>query len=212
MEPLSSVCRNKSTIRIEIDNKEMRRERETLMKKTLLITCLLVLLISFSVSAQNAENDALTALSVKIQELEARIAALEGIVSQAGYDSAQKNAQTDFTLHGLGEEVNAGDRSAKMESAVVRDGILEVTFVITNTSSQRIEVGGFYSFMAKNDDGVILESDYYTCNSNSLDTSLIPNDTVKGILCFAYEDPAPVKLYYEPDPISEEVYVWQIQP
>jgi len=182
------------------------------MKKTLILTCLLVLLISFSVSAKNEENDEFTALSVKIQELEARVATLENIISQMGYDSAHKAAQSDFVLHGLGEEVNAGDRLAKMESAVIRDGILEITFVITNTSTQRIEVGGFYSFMAKNNDGVILETDYYSCNSNSLDTSLIPNDKVKGILCFTYKDPAPVKLYYEPDPISEDVYVWQVQP
>ena len=182
------------------------------MKKTLLITCLLVLLISFSVSAHSDDDDALTMLTTKIQELEARVSALEGILNQMGSDPAQKSAQTNFTLHGLGEDVNAGDRLAKLESAVVKDGILEVTFVITNTSSQRIEVGGFYSFMAKNEEGVILESDYFTCNSNSLDTSLIPNDKVKGILCFTYQEPAPVKIYYEPDPISEDIYVWQVQP
>ncbi len=87
---------------------------------------------------------------------------------------------------------------------------LELSFTITNTSKEKVDLNGYYAFNAKNDDGVLLETDYYNCNSSSLDTVLIPGDKVKGSVCFTYVDPAPIKIYYEPDYSSDELFVWQI--
>lgn len=182
------------------------------MKKILAVTFLILLIFSTNAGAQNTDADGLAELSERIEKLEMRVMTLENELARYLTNAEQKSTADDFTLHSLGEEVKMGDRTVVLEDAKIENGILQLTFVVTNTGSRRIEVGGFYSFMAKNNEGEILESDYFNCNSNSLDTSLIPNDKVKGVLCFTYQDPAPVKIYYEPDPINEDVYVWQIQP
>lgn len=178
-------------------------------KKSILLVLLALLIPVFVVSAQTGELT-LEELTQKVTSLEDRVAQLEMLLLNTQGKELGVMTADAFQIYGIGDVVQGVDRIMTLNSASLKDGILDVNFTITNISNEKIEVGGYYDFSAKNDDGVLLETDYYTCNSSSLDVSLIPGDKVKGSVCFTYADPSPIKIYYEPDYMSEEIYIWSI--
>ena len=178
-------------------------------KKSVFLVLLILLIPVFVVSAQTGELT-LEELTQKVTDLENRVAQLEMmLLNTQGKELGLMTADA-YQIHGIGDVVEGVDRTMTLNSASLKDGVLDVSFTVTNTSNGKIEVGGYYGFSAKNDDGVLLETDYYTCNSSSLDVSLIPGDKVKGSVCFTYADPSPIKIYYEPDYLSDTIYIWSI--
>lgn len=187
------------------------------MKKTILLILVLLLI---SVSSVTAQTETMTneELTLKVTELESQINEIMTFLNEfilaysSSYEEsveAEGTAIDPFAVHGIGDVVEDIDRTITLNSAMLQEGILVLDFTVTNTGNSKIEVGSYY-FSAKNDDGVLLDKEYYTCSSSGLDMVLVPGDKVKGSVCFTYADPAPVKIYYEPDYMRDDIYIWSI--
>lgn len=187
------------------------------MKKTILLILVLLLM---SVSSVTAQTETMTneELTLKVTDLENQINEIITFLNEYFLADttpyvepveAEANANDPFAVHGIGDVVEDIDRTITLNSAMLQEGILVLEFTITNTGNSKLEVGSYY-FTAKNDDGVLLDKEYYTCSSSGLDMVLVPGDKVKGSVCFTYVDPAPVKIYYEPDYMRDDIYIWSI--
>ena len=187
------------------------------MKKTILVILAFLLITVSSVTAQT-ETMTNEELTMKVADLESQINEIITFLNDyfladatpyVEPAEAEVNAKDPFAVHGIGDVVEDIDRTITLNSAMLKEGILVLEFTVTNSSNGKIEVGSYY-FSAKNDDGVMLDKEYYTCSSSGLDMVLIPGDKVKGNICFTYVDPAPVKIYYEPDYMRDDIYIWSI--
>jgi|GEM_PF-5456456 hypothetical protein len=182
------------------------------MYKKIILVLLALLIVPVSSVAAQTEVLTVEELTEKVADLEFRIQTLEDFMmlfEPGAGEIPAPVAKTEFKVYGIGDIVESTDRTVSLNSAILKDGVLEINVTVTNTSNGQIETGGTYAFNAKNDDGVMFEKDY-SCPSSSLDVVLIPGDKVKGTVCFTYSDPAPIKIYYEPDYMREEIIVWSI--
>lgn len=103
------------------------------------------------------------------------------------------------------------DRTVMMNEATTAGGILRAVFTIENYSQKTINVSSLLEWSARNSDGEKLEINLFGCNGSSLDGSILPNDKLKGEICYTISGSPPFRIYYDHDFISSHILVWQVQ-
>lgn len=190
------------------------------MKKSFLLVLLAICLFTVPVLAQTDELSLeervtnlellVTQLSVKIDDL---LLTLDNqVVAEPTTEevpASNEPVKSDPTMiHHMEDVVLTSMGEFTMLSATVnKEGVLDIKFRMTNTTDEMLDISS-WNFKVKNDDGLMLESDY-SCKQR-FDGMVLPGDKLTGSVCFQYIAPAPLKIYYEIDKYEGDIVVWEL--
>ncbi len=123
--------------------------------------------------------------------------------------SAPNAAPPQATTYKIGDVIQVGDGTIVLNSASLQGGVLRANFTIENKSASDMNVSSLLSFSAKDSEGTKLEQDIFDCGT-SLDGKILPNDKLKGDICWKGATTNSVKIYYEAELFSTGAVVWEI--
>jgi len=124
--------------------------------------------------------------------------------------TSPNSAPAQVTTYKVGDVVQVGDGTIVLNSAVLQGGKLQANFTIENKGATDMNVSSMLSFTAKDSDGTKLESNFMDCGSSSLDGKILPNDKLKGDVCWQGAKTNSVKIYYEAELFGSGAVVWEI--
>jgi hypothetical protein len=110
----------------------------------------------------------------------------------------------------VGDVVQTGSQTITMNSAKITGTALQANFTIENKGTDNLAVSSIIDFNAKGSDGTKLDQDIMNCPSGSLDGTIVPNDKLKGNICWSGVATDTVKIYYTPDFLSDTVIIWEV--
>lgn len=111
-------------------------------------------------------------------------------------------------LSTVGEEIALNGQKIILNSAELNNGILNANFTINNTGTEDLNISSLMSFDARAKDGKKLEQDIFNCSS-SLDGTVLPNDMLRGNICWSGATSG-TKIYYSAGLLSSQYVVWEI--
>lgn len=132
-------------------------------------------------------------------------------VDATAQKTSEATAPAQQQTFSIGDVVAVKDHKITLNSATYSGGILKANFTIENTGTEDVSVSSLMEFTAKLDDGTKLENSIFDCGS-SLDGKVLPNDKLKGDICWELKTLGKVKIYYESDMFSSGATVWVIDP
>jgi hypothetical protein len=100
-----------------------------------------------------------------------------------------------------------GDQSIVMNSVSYSNGMIKANFTVENTGLSDVNVSSGLSFSAKSDDGTLLELDIFDCGT-SMDGRVLPEDRLRGDICYKLPTPGLFKIYYLKDLLTTNPVVW----
>lgn len=109
----------------------------------------------------------------------------------------------------VGDVIAVKDHKITLNSATYAGEILKANFTIENNGAEDMSVSSLLEFSAKSDDGTKLDASMFDCGS-SLDGKVLPNDKLKGDICWKLTTPGNVKIYYESGVFSSGATVWAV--
>jgi hypothetical protein len=124
--------------------------------------------------------------------------------------TSPNSAPAQATTYKVGDIVQVGDGTIVLNSAALQGGKLQANFTIENKGTTDMNVSSLLSFTAKDSEGTKLESNFMDCGSSSLDGKILPNDKLKGDVCWQGATTNSVKIYYEAELFGSGAIVWEI--
>jgi cytoskeletal protein RodZ len=131
--------------------------------------------------------------------------------SDTPYPTATIEVTATLQTNQTGEAIQAGTQYVTMNNAQIANGRLQANFTIENKGTENIDVSSMMSFSAKDNEGTTLKLDIFNCPSGSLDGTVIPNDKLKGSICWTGLTTDSAKIYFIPDFLSGTVIVWEVK-
>lgn len=101
--------------------------------------------------------------------------------------------------------INTGDSLMTLVDTNYSGTTLVVTLLFENISNQNITISEF-DFEAKDGNYEKLNIDWFDCPGSSLSGTLVPGDKLKGNICFENAKTTPIKISYQPNLFSDQVY------
>ncbi len=123
--------------------------------------------------------------------------------------SVPNSAPPQVTTYKIGDVIQAGDGTVVLNSASIQGGVLRANFTIENKGTTDMNVSSMLSFSAKDSEGTKLEQEIFDC-SPGLDGKVLPNDKLKGNICWKGATTSPIKIYYEAELFGSGAVVWEI--
>jgi len=123
--------------------------------------------------------------------------------------STPNSAPAQVTTYKIGDLIQVGDGTIVLNSATIQNGILKANFTVENKGASDMNVSSMLSFSAKDNEGTKLEQEIFDCGTG-LDGKVLPNDKLKGDICYKGVTSTPVKIYYEAELFSSGAVVWEI--
>jgi hypothetical protein len=99
----------------------------------------------------------------------------------------------------VGELVQVGNITIVLNSAKLQGGKLGANFTIENKGTEDLHVSSLANFSAKGSDGTKLEPEIFHCGKGvggRLDGNVLPDDKVKGDICWKGATTDTVKIYF----------------
>lgn len=128
-------------------------------------------------------------------------------VGESGKRAATVAAPEFFAV---GDVIEVSDHTIVLNSAAVKNNILQANFTIENEGSDEMIVSSLLDFDARNDDGTKLEQAIFDCPSGSLGGDLIPGDRMRGYVCWKAAS-LPCKIYYSAELFGSTSVVWRVE-
>lgn len=109
----------------------------------------------------------------------------------------------------VGDLIEVEDHTIRLNSVSYNDSMVIANFTIENQGDSDLNVSSLISYSAKNEDGTLLEQEYFDCGTSSLDGTVLPGDKLRGDICWTGANPdAGIKLYYAADIFGQGAVVW----
>jgi hypothetical protein len=132
------------------------------------------------------------------------------IVSAPASDSVEDTSTVK--TYKVGEVVEVNNHKITLNSAAVANNILKANFTIENNGTEDMAVSSMLSFSAKSSDGTKLDQEIMSCSSAQVDGKVLPNDKVKGDICWKTGGATTgLKIYYTDTLFSNGAVVWSVK-
>jgi len=115
-------------------------------------------------------------------------------------------------VYKVGDVIPVGQTTITLESYTFEADTINAIFVIENKSAQEINISSILYFDARNGDGTNLNMDLF-CDGGSFDGVVLPNDRLRGNICWQGITALPVKIYFKSNRIDfgMDTLVWTIE-
>lgn len=124
-------------------------------------------------------------------------------------ETASEATKPVFQVFEVGDLIEVEDHTIRLNSVSYNDSLVMANFTIENQGDSDLNVSSLISYSAKNEDGTLLEQEYFDCGTSSLDGTVLPGDKLRGDVCWTGASPdAGIKLYYEADLFGQGAVVW----
>lgn len=110
---------------------------------------------------------------------------------------------------GIGDVIEVQNHTIVLNSATVRNNILEANFTIVNNGTSELNVSSILSFSARDAGGNQLDQEIFDCGS-VLDGSVLPNDRVTGNICWSGATTDVLRIYYDATLFGSGAVVWEV--
>lgn len=173
---------------------------------------LVIVFIVLAITSDSKKNGNVVSVSTATAQSWVSDASSQSAPEIAAQEQEQEpNDSTPPEIYGKFDIVVLLDRSITLNEATASGGVLKAVFTIENYSQKTINVSSLLEWSARNSDGENLEINLFDCNGPSLDGAILPNDKLKGEICYTISGSPPFRIYYNHDFISSHILVWQVQ-
>lgn len=175
---------------------------------------LVIVFIVLAITSDSKKNGNVVSVSTATAQSWVSDASSQSAPEIAAQEQEQEQEPNDSTppeIYGKFDIVVLLDRSITLNEATASGGVLKAVFTIENYSQKTINVSSLLEWSARNSDGENLEINLFDCNGPSLDGAILPNDKLKGEICYTISGSPPFRIYYNHDFISSHILVWQVQ-
>lgn len=129
--------------------------------------------------------------------------------SSAG-SSGTIGAGSDLKIYQIGDVVRVEHHTVTLNSAAVKNRILDANFTIENTGDQEIGISSLANFTARDSDGVKLSNVLTDCGQTGLDGKVQPGQKVQGDVCWQITNATSFQVFYEASVLASGAAVWQV--
>lgn len=121
----------------------------------------------------------------------------------------EEEPQPAFEVFQVGDLIEVKDHTIRLNSVEYQGSVLVANFTLENHGSSDLNVSSIMSFSSKKDDGTLLEQEYFDCGTSGLDGSVLPNDKLRGDICWSGASPDDgIKIYYASNLFNSGAVVW----
>jgi hypothetical protein len=124
-------------------------------------------------------------------------------------------AASSNATYKVGELVQVGNITIVLNGAKLQGGKLSANFTIENKGTEDLTISSMLNFSAKGSDGTKLAPEISNCGKGMggrLDGKVLPDDKVKGDICWKGATTDTVKIYFDAVPFGSgsNTVVWEI--
>lgn len=131
--------------------------------------------------------------------------------SSAGSSSAGATDESYIKFYQVGDVIQVEHHTVTLNSATIKDRILDASFTIENNGDTEIGLSSLASFTARDADGVKLMNTFTDCGGPGLDGKVAPGAKVQGDVCWGIITNATrFTIYYEASVLASGAAGWQV--
>ncbi|MDX9956514.1 MAG: DUF4352 domain-containing protein [Anaerolineae bacterium] len=121
------------------------------------------------------------------------------------------DAELRVEISKVGDVIEVKDHTIVLNEVTFSGNVLKATFTVENKGTSDLALSTLLSFNARTRDGSNLEDEIFDCGT-SLDGKVLPNDKVRGDVCWSGASAgAGIKIYYEANVFSQSAVVWKVE-
>lgn len=124
-------------------------------------------------------------------------------------DVAGDASGSGLEMFEIGDLVEVEEHQIRLNSVAYEGDVLVANFTIENMGSSDLNVSSLLSFSAKRGDGTLLDQEFFDCGTSGLDGSVLPNDLIRGDICWSGANPEDeIRLYYGASLFGQGAVIW----
>lgn len=121
------------------------------------------------------------------------------------------DAELKVDIFKVGDVIQVNKHTIVLNEVTFAGDVLKANFTIENQGDSDLPISSMLSFSARVRDGSKLEQEIFDCGT-SLDGTVLPNDKLKGDICWSGASAeAGTKIYYEAELFEQGAVVWSVE-